>query len=41
MSTNLVSQPNAPTVFGAGIVGVRVFANFENRLVGMILPGKG
>ena len=28
-------------MFGAGIVGVSVFANFENRLVGMMLPGKG
>ena len=30
----------APGVFGAGIVGVNTFANFENRAVGITLPGK-
>ena len=28
-------------LFGAGIVGVRIFAKFEKRVDGMMLPGNG
>jgi hypothetical protein len=31
----------APGEFGAGIVGVRTLANLENRVAGIMLPGKG